>query len=1172
MDAILGQNRMVGAPKSPVPGDLGGKKNPYELYMPLNKKLSHQSINYSLFLKTFLIIACSLFTYHISSQTVTGEPAAIQPIPSICCPEPWEDPMVTSINRERARVTSYSYNSIADALEDNREKSRMMLLNGNWDFHFAFKPADAPVDFFKNRVKGWEKIEVPSNWELKGYDIPIYKSAVYPFRPIDPPRVPKDYNAVGSYQRTFTIPPAWENMTITLHFGGVSSAFKVWVNGKFVGYGEDSCLPSEFNITPYLQDGENILSVQVIRWSDGSYLEDQDHWRMSGIHREVMLMAEPKIRITDFHWQAKLDKEYRDALLSIRPRLDNLTGDTIKGYLVKAQLFDKNNLPVFEQSLKRTAESIINESYPRLDNVKFGLLETTVKNPLKWSDETPYLYTLVVSLEDKNGNILDAKSCKVGFRSIEFSKKDSKLLINGKVTYLYGVNRHDHHPVKGKALSREDIEQDVRTIKQFNFNCIRTAHYPNDPYFYDLCDQYGILVIDEANHETHGQGGKLSNDTQWTHAFMERVTRMVERDKNHPSIIFWSLGNEAGRGPNHAAMAEWVHDFDITRPVHYEPAQGNHRVEGYIAPGESGYPKDHSHRVQVPVDPYYVDMVSRMYPGIYTAKLLVDQPGDNRPIFFCEYSHSMGNSTGNMKEFWDEFRSLPRVIGGCIWDFKDQGLLKKDSAGIEFFAYGGDFGEKRHDNNFCINGIAASDGRPKAALYECKRVYQPVECSLIDINKGLLKIMNRHSVKSLNNYLPTLKILEDGRVILSKNLKTIGIAPDNDTIIDITSYLPKRKNDCEYHANIEFSLIESLPWANKGHIVASNQIALTNLTSLPEVKTKFPNISVSEKDTSILIIGNGLEIRFNKANGALNSYKYKGKEQIFAPLLPHFTRPQTDNDRRGWKPHKKLEFWYSAPKLMRINYTVKDKGVVEIISHYTIDGSSSLQTIVNKKEERYHVDGEKIDTHIQKQTESKANVEVAYTVEGNGVIHVKYTLIPGDSLPNIPKVGMQCGIRRDYDNITWFGRGLYENYIDRRYGSDVGLWSQNIMDFMEPYIYPQENGNRTDVRWMLLANKQNEGLLVIADSLLSMSAWPYTEAGIVEAKHTNKLKDAGFITLNIDLIQMGVGGNDTWSDVAAPLEQYQIKAKPYKYGFYLVPIEKKNENIRELVNRIKINH
>jgi beta-galactosidase len=1086
-------------------------------------------------MKTFFSIVLLLVHQLVFAQLVDKTPAAIPNVPTVFSTEPWEDPLVSGINRDPSRATAYSFNSVADALEGDRTKSRMILLNGQWDFFFAMKPDDAPKDFYKSRVRGWNKIEVPGNWEMKGYDKPIYKSAVYPFRPVNPPHVPRDYNGVGCYQRTFTLPNEWKSMNITLHFGGVSSAYKVWLNGKFLGYAEDSFLSSEFNITPYLQDGENILSVWVIRWSDGSFLEDQDQWRLSGIHREVMLLAEPKLRIADFHWQAKLDKDYKDAVLSIRPRINNLTGKEVPGYKVKAQLYTKNGKTVFEKPLVRSVESIINEIYPRLDNVKFGLLESNVTNPDKWSDEEPNLYTLVLSLEDSTGNLLEAKTCKVGFRTIEFSKDNSKLLINGKLTYLYGINRPDHHPAKGKALSREDILQDVKTIKQFNFNCIRTSHYPMDPYLYDLCDEFGIYVIDEANLETHGLGGKLSNDPMWTGAYLERSSRMVMRDKNHPSIIIWSLGNEAGKGPNHAAMSAWIRDFDITRPVHYEPAMGNPRLEGYIDPSDPRYLKsnDHSHRIQNPRDEPWIDIVSRMYPGIYTPKLLAEQNnGDKRPIFFVEYSHAMGNSNGNMKEFWDEFRATPRVIGGAIWEFKDQGLYKKDSSGRTYIAYGGDFGEKYFDN-FTIKGVVASDGRPKAAMYECKRVYQGVQTELVNASRGLIKITNRHAVKSLGDYVVNLVIKEDGNVIANIVLPAINLAAGRDTTINITSYLPSFKNGSEYLADIHFSLAEATPWAPKSFEVASNQFTLTGLAKKSVSQKKLSSVTVLNQGNACTVKGNGFELSIDKTNGALNSYKWKGKEQIFQPLLPHFKRPLTDNDKRGWKPNRKLHQWYQAElKLVDVSISAKNPNVI-ITSTYSLINDS-------------------------------ARVKVNYHVSSDGVVKVDYLLSANPALPNIPKIGMQCGIERSYENITWYGKGLMENYIDRNYGFDAAIYSQNIFDFMEPYAVPQENGNRTDVRWMALSNKKDEGLLIVADSLLSMSAWPYAEENIEEAKHTIDLKDAGYITLNIDLVQMGVGGNDSWSDVAAPLEQYQIPPRNYYYSFYLLPFKKDKKSIGDI--------
>jgi beta-galactosidase len=1078
----------------------------------------------------------------MQAQLVTGEPAGVPRVPQKYSDVPWENPLVTSINRQSARATAYSYSSVVDALEGNRNKSRIKILNGEWDFKFAKNLQEAPQDFYKNEVKNWDKIEVPSNWELKGYGMAIYKSAVYSFRPVNPPFVPKDDNPIGSYQRKFTVPENWDGMNVALHFGGVSSAFQVWINGEFLGYGQDSFNSSEFNITPYLKKGENILSVRVFRYSDGSYLEDQDHWRLSGIQREVFIMAEPKLRIQDFFVQTKLDKQYQDAVFQLRPRLENFTGDTIKNHTFEVQLYDPQNKPLFEKPLSRKAIDIISEVSPRLDKVRFGFFQETIKNPLKWSAEEPNLYTLVMTLKNPDGSISEIKSSKVGFRSIEFSKGNGKMLINGKETYVYGVNHHGHHPVRGEAVNHQDLEEDVKLMKKFNFNFVRTAHFPDDPYFYELCDKYGLMVMDEANLETHGLGGFLSNDQQWTHAYLERMTRMVERDKNHPSIVMWSLGNEAGKGPNHAAMAGWTHDYDITRPVHYEPAQGNPRLDGYIDPLDPRYPKtvDHSHRFENPQDEPYVDIVSRFYPGVFTPKFLVEQNKDTRPILFVEYSHSMGNSTGNLKELWDEFRSTPRVIGGCIWDLKDQGLLRKDpKTGQEYLGYGGDFGEKKHDGNFNINGLVAADGRPKAAMYENKWIYQPAVSTLE--NNSTLKIHNRQVVQNLSAFIPVLKILENGNVIKEVVLKPIDIPAGSDFVLDVNKYLPKMKSDSEYFLNIEFQLSKDEFWATKGYAVSTDQFLLQKKgNSKITVENSKGEIKSSETDSEFKISGKGYNITISKTNGALTSYQFNNEEQVFAPLLPNFTRPMTDNDRKGWKPNKKLKQWYNnIPKLVSTKLTT---GINEV----TI--SSDYEVV-----------------------KDSAQVKVVYTIQSSGIIKVDYNLKASNTLPNIPKIGMQMGVQRQFDQISWYGKGELESYCDRSFGFTVGKYSLPIQKFIEPYIKPQENGNRTEVRWMALSNApKNKGLLVIKDDKdLQMSAWPYTQANLSEAKHTFDLKDPGFLTLNIDLMQMGVGGNDSWSPVAAPLEQYQIKSGDYEYSFYLVPFSATKNGLEESLKKFK---
>ncbi|MFM2327823.1 MAG: hypothetical protein RIR31_2025, partial [Bacteroidota bacterium] len=950
-----------------------------------------------------IVVFFIVMPQYTHAQLVDKTPAAIPNAPSIYNTEAYEDPLISGINRDASRATAYSYATINEALKNDREKSgRYLSLNGDWDFSFALKPGDEPKEFYKKKVTGWKKIPVPSNWEMQGYDKPIYKSAVYPFRPVNPPYVPKDYNGVGCYQRSFTVPADWKIKNITLHFGGVSSAYKLWVNGKFAGYAEDSFLPSEFNITPYLKDGENIISVWVIRWSDGSFLEDQDQWRMSGIHREVYVMAEPKLRIADFFYQTKLDKTYKDAVLSIRPRIENLTGKATPGYKLKVQLYDANDKAVLAKSLEKATDDIINEIHPRLDQVKFGLLETKIINPKKWSTEEPNLYKLVLSLEDSVGNILEVKTCKLGFRSIEFRKDDSKLLINGKLTYLYGVNRPDHDPVLGKALTREIILRDVTTIKQYNFNCIRLSHYPSDPYLLDLCDEFGIMVIDEANLETHGLGGKLSHDAMWAGAYIERISRMALRDKNHPSIVMWSLGNEAGSGPNHAAMAAWIHDFDITRPLHYEPAMGSQKEEGYIDPSDPRYLKsnDHSHRIQNPLDQYYVDVVSRMYPSNYTAPLLANQPNaDSRPIFFCEYAHAMGNSGGNIKDFWDQWRTTKRIIGGCIWEFKDQALIKKDSSGVEYYAYGGDFGEKYFDN-FTIKGIVNADGKPKGVMNECKRIFQPIESELIDAKKGLIKITNRSAVKNTSEYNAVLVIKKDGNTILTKSLAAIAIDPEKDAVIAITEYLPAMKSDAEYHANISFNLKRNENWADENFTIASDQFqiqAAVKQKKIPKgdgfiVRYGLASIDINNKIFSLSIS--------TSDKGGLNSYKYKGVQQIRQPLIPHFTRPLTDNDKRGWKPQRKLKQWYEN-NLELINTTHENEKNGFVV------------------------------TNQYKLIHDSASVDVVYHVYFNGVVKVDYHLKVKPGLPNIPKVGMQMGIERSYQNIEWFGKGAMENYIDK---------------------------------------------------------------------------------------------------------------------------------------------
>jgi beta-galactosidase len=607
----------------------------------------------------------------------------------------WENPGISGINRLPASATSISFESVEKSLAyDLKTSSRYQSLNGQWKFNWVPVPAEAPDDFYRMdyKVSSWNEITVPANWELNGYGTPIYTNITYPFVPVDPPNVPDDDNPVGCYVREFDLPDSWKDMKVTLHFGGVSSAFYVWLNGEFIGYSEDSMLPAEFDITDAVKNRNNRLAVKVYRWSDGSYLEDQDHWRLSGIQREVYLSAAPEIHIKDIFVQTDLDNEFQDAVLKIRPKMLYMDAEKAASWRIGMNLYGEGNTPVFEKDVEKSVERLINIAYPQTGHIPFGFFEEKISRPAKWSAEDPNLYTLVLWLKDEKGNIREARSVRVGFRELEI--KTGELFVNGSAVKLMGANRHDHDPVTGKVVSRELMLQDMLLMKKFNFNAVRASHYPNDPYWLDLCDEYGLYVIDEANLETHGVNSMLSNDPGWYEAFLSRAIRMVERDKNHPSIIMWSLGNESGSGPNHAAMAGWIKAYDPTRFIHYEGAQTN--INGN--PMNPPLP-----------DPPYVDVISRMYWTIDDMVKLATADNDNRPVMWCEYAHAMGNSVGDLEAFWDAIRSHKRLLGAFIWDWVDQGIVQQTAEGRKFWAYGGDFGDTLiNDGNFCINGISVS--------------------------------------------------------------------------------------------------------------------------------------------------------------------------------------------------------------------------------------------------------------------------------------------------------------------------------------------------------------------------------------------------------------------------------------------------------------------------------
>lgn len=1033
----------------------------------------------------------------------------------------WENEQVIGINKLPARATSYSYLSVDDALTANRDLARVQSLNGTWKFHFTADSKDRPTDFYQNEqlYEKWDEIIVPSCWEMQGYGTPIYTNITYPF-PNNPPYIERE-NPVGSYLKKFTVPADWNDDQIILHFGGISSAAYVWLNGEFVGYTQDSRLPAEFDITSLVKEGENSLAVQVFRWSDGSYVEDQDHWRMSGLHREVLLLAQPKVSINDFFIRTRFDQNVDNALLQIRPEIITLGEIDTEGWAIEAQLYGPENDSRIAEPLSVPVDDVRFERHPQRDHVYFGMMEQEVKRPQKWSAEKPVLYTVVLTLKDDGGNIIEARSARVGFRTI--STEEGVFRVNGKAVKLYGVNRHDHSPVSGKTVTREEMLEDVLAMKKFNFNAVRTSHYPNDPYFYDLCDEYGLYAIDEANIETHHAGGYLTNQTEWHQVFVDRIVRMVERDKNHASIVSWSLGNESGTGPNHAAAAGWIKDFDPTRPVHYEGAQGAPNHPEYKKLGSEEYRAISNY--SNPTDLPYVDMLSRMYPTIEELEGMATSPYIHRPIVMCEYAHAMGNSLGNLKEYWDLIRSHKNLMGGFIWDWIDQGIAQTDEDGTKWYAYGGDFGDKPNDNNFCINGVINPDRSIKPQLYECKYVFQPVAWDESDLKNKQVVLKNRSNFTNLDQYELRWSISKYGEEIENGVFEDINLLPGESKIISVP--FTKVSDDAEYWLRLSAHLKEDTKWEKAGYEIAKEQFLLpaSRAVALAPVESK-GSVSILTDAANQLVVGNrNFEVTFNKQTGYLSSYKVDGNELITSEMKPNFWRSLTDNDRRGWQVQERLSDWPGLSANLGLQSFTSNESGSEII----------VKSMLENKD---------------------VEVELTYTISPNARVHVGYSVSIPKEISEPIRIGMTTQVNEQLDNMTFYGKGKHENYIDRNQGAEVDVYSGKVSDFTFDYILPQENGNRTDVRWLELNNSKDQGLLVVGDQPLSTSVWPYTAEALAEAKHINELGRADFLTLNIDLIQAGVGGTDSWSLHARPIEQYRLLKKEYQYGFTILPSPK----------------
>ena len=966
-------------------------------------------------------------------------------------------------------------------------------LNGQWKFHWSPTPDERPVKFYKTDfdVSTWDDIPVPSNWQLLGYGVPIYVNIPYAWGRPNPPYVPHEKNEVGSYKRSFTIPPEWKGRQVFIHFDGVNSAFYLWVNGKQVGYSQDSRTPAVFNITKYTRSGINDLAVEVYRYSDGSYLECQDFWRISGIFRNVYVYATPAQHIADFQVLTDLDEAYQDATLKVDVTVRNFYIKS-RRCQVEIELQDADgNLTLAPVSKATTVPG---------NSRTMVSFENPIKNPAKWTAESPYLYRLFMTLKDGRGRILEVVPANVGFREVEI--KNGQLCVNGVPILIKGVNRHEHDPDLGHYVTRESMIRDIMLMKQHNINTVRTSHYPNVPEWYDLCDQYGLYLINEANIESHGMGYQpdrtLGNNAEWLKAHLDRTINMVERDKNHPSIIIWSLGNEAGNGSNFTATYKWIKWRDKTRPVQYERAELEKNTDIYCP----------------------------MYASV---EHLIEYAKTNpqRPLIQCEYAHAMGNSTGNLDQYWKAIERYPALQGGCIWDWVDQGIRRVSGSDQEYFAYGGDFGPPGTpgDDNFCMNGLVAADRTPHPGLMEVKKIYQYIKIQPVDLRRGVVSIKNGYAFITLDDFQGYWTLKADDQLIQHGLLPTLSLKPDE--IVEWT--VPKVEFEAqpgvEYWLDISFRLKGNTQWAVAGHEVAWEQLRLPiePARKVLDVSAMSP-LELVEKGTLATIIGDDIQLQFDLKAGTLKSYRFRGNELIRNGLQPDFWRAPTDNDR-GNKMQNRCNIWREAGSRWKVNTAKVERlgaGVVQVEFWGAIDEPASIYTV------RYICYG-----------------------SGDVVVNVKWKT-EMDDLPEMPKFGMQMELQPGYDMMTWYGRGPHENYIDRKRSARVDVYRGTVDEQFVDYSEPQENGNKTDVRWLSLTNKHGVGLLAVGMPLLSVTAKHYTTEDYETHKYNYQMQKKDYVVLNLDYKQMGVGGDNSWG--ARPHPEFQLREKQYSYRFRLCPL------------------
>ena len=1016
----------------------------------------------------------------------------------------WDNSLsVFQVNRLPAHATLMPYNDVSQALIADRYTSpNCLLLNGEWKFNYAENPGSSPASFYENGydVNNWDNIGVPGNWQVQGaYGYPIYTNSIYPWTHFEnpvPPNAPTVFNQVGSYKRSFILPAGWDIREVFLSFQGVESAFYVWINGQYVGYGEDSFTADDFTITDKVHAGENTIAVRVFRWCDGSWLEDQDFIRLSGIFRDVFLYSTPKTHMYDFTVVTDLDGSYNNADLETNVTVHNYGSVPVYGYSLEISLY--NAVGALITSNVETGINI--DSQQEIDILQLQ----SVTNPYKWSAEKPYLYTLALSLKNEAGTEIETESCKIGFR--EFEIKDNLMKLNGQPITIKGINRHEFDPADGRAISYERMVQDICIMKQLNINAVRTSHYPNHPLWYDLCDEYGIYVLNEANMESHDARDIYNipgSKPEWETICIDRISNLVERDKNHPSVLIWSLGNESGAGNNFTKMYNWAKQNDPTRLIHYEQ---QYNVS---------------------------DMQSEMFQSL---DWLHQHGLENhaKPLIFSEYALALGNSVGNLYKFWDEIDAFASLQGGFLWGFIDQALWtpKPDGYGTgNYLAYGGDWGDEPNSGYFCANGILGADRTLQPEAYEVKKAYENVRIKPVNLIKGEVKIENQFLFTNLNEFTTTWSIMQDNTVIASGILsdQEMNIPPlENKTLIIYYGHLQLVAGS-EYWLNIHISLKDNTLWASSGYQIATEQFELPFPALDFEIvdTSQFTMLGASETTDNVTLSGDNFTIVFDKINGYFTSYAFYGTELIDAGPVPHFWRPPTVNEKKRYDYHGE---WNNASLNRTIDNIVTQK--------------------INTNTFKITVDF----TFINNATQTSSGSE-EYTIYGNGDIIVKSILEPNPSMPDITEVGMRFGIPEGFENFTWYGRGPHENYWDRKKSAHVGIYQTKVDSMLGSYIVPGETGNHTDVRWAALTNDQGTGLLITGMPEVEINALHYHPWELENKNHLYQLVRDDDITLRISYHQKGLGGNDTWQECGKTLPEFMMLSdRVYTYSYRISPV------------------